>query len=485
MSDRLERALSAAGVGAWSLDRETGEFWCDTRGREVLGLPAHDGPSLEALLAAVHPNDVLKVQAVLRAPHDVGAPLLTEFRVVGDQGRERRVELVGRVMGGQAEGVCLEVAGRRREDAAQPDGAGTCRMARTRNELLAGISHELRTPVNEILGMIQLATDPGMAGRERVQYLRRILESGREFLDLVREIMDVARLESEGESLCVIGFSPRELARQVAGEASSLEAGPECVVEVERDVPETVVGEPSLLRRALLDLLEGLQQLQPTGPVRLRVESAGAAGRGALVFILQAELAQDETDIVPRRTGAPPVGKLPELIVGLMGGSVWTEAREGAASMVVSLPCTEDPQVAEAEPPPAARPLKILLVEDNPTNKLMLKKMLERMGHNVATTDNGREALEVLQTEPADVVLMDVQMPEMDGLEATRIIRGGGVPNVAPAIPIVAVTAHAMQGDRERFLAEGMNAYISKPVDRDMLERVLDSVAPGAGPPDS
>ncbi|MFO7597795.1 MAG: response regulator, partial [Desulfocurvibacter africanus] len=134
----------------------------------------------------------------------------------------------------------------------------------------------------------------------------------------------------------------------------------------------------------------------------------------------------------------------------------------------------EPPQsgVAKAQ----ARPLKILLAEDNEINRFMAVALLKERGHEVVTAGNGRKALEVLAREPFDLVIMDVQMPEMDGEDATRRIRAGEVPGADPRIPIVALTAYAIQGDRQRFLAAGMDDYLSKPIDLKELDRVLQRI---------
>ena len=179
--DRIDLALSAAGVGAWSLDMDSGSFWCDSRARETLCIPHDSGQELvlEAVLAAVHPNDMLKVQAVLHTCHDEGAVLQTDFRVSDEKCNERRVELVGRVVEGQAVGICRWLPSARKPGAEEDSGHVVHSLVDSRNELLAGINHELRTPVNEILGMIQLATDPGVSAQDRLPHRPPRLEQVR------------------------------------------------------------------------------------------------------------------------------------------------------------------------------------------------------------------------------------------------------------------------------------------------------------------
>ena len=173
-------------------------------------------------------------------------------------------------------------------------------------------------------------------------------------------------------------------------------------------------------------------------------------------------------------------------IVELMGGEIWAESEPGRGS-VFSFTAefgrseVEKPEAGApaAVPEPAVRPLRILVAEDNPINQLFVREILESEGHTVSVAGDGREVLDALAREPFDLVLLDVQMPEMDGLETARRIREGTVPGVPTDIPLIALTAHAIKGDRERFLAAGMDDYLSKPLDTDDLAQALARVNGG------
>ncbi len=183
---------------------------------------------------------------------------------------------------------------------------------------------------------------------------------------------------------------------------------------------------------------------------------------------------------ITRRYGGTGLGlTISRNLVGLMGGRIWAESIPGAGSTFhFTVRCTPG-QTVEL-PAPAGRleqslatqrPLRILLAEDNFVNQRLAVKLLEKSGHRVSVADNGQEALDALAQAKFDLVLMDVQMPGMGGMEATRLIRGGSRPGIDHSIPIIALTAHAMQGDRERFLAAGMNDYQGKPIHASALRR--------------
>jgi CheY-like chemotaxis protein len=304
--------------------------------------------------------------------------------------------------------------------------------------------------------------------------------------------------------------------------------------EVERDLPRLVLGDQGRLRQVLVNLVGNAVKFTSRGRVSVLVASSQSMpgnapchrrippeGRIRLLFSVSdtgSGIPADDLDSIfdsfaqaaPRPAGSPgPSGRqegtglglaIARQLVEMMGGQIKVESQEGKGSIFsfsIELGIAEPAEAgAPAEDPadvptdPAGRscsladrgPLTILLVEDDAVNRLLASELLARRGHRVDAAGTGREALEALAARRYDLVLMDVRMPEMSGEEATRLIRSGRAPGVDRSVPIVALTAHALKGDRERFLAAGMDDYLSKPIDLDRLDRVLDRLSASTRP---
>jgi CheY-like chemotaxis protein len=265
---------------------------------------------------------------------------------------------------------------------------------------------------------------------------------------------------------------------------------------VDGDVPDALVGDAHRLQQILINLVGNALKFTDQGEVELRV--AKAAGDGTLqfsvrdtgigiprekhAFIFEAFAQADGS--MHRKYGGTGLGlAISARLVALMGGRIWVESEPGrgstfhfTANFQVQQPGSRPAAPASAELRPAVRSLRILLAEDNPVNRRLAARVLEKRGHAVALADNGREAVSAYESSTFDLVLMDVQMPEMDGLEATGCIRSREREN-GTYVPILALTAHAMKGDRERCLAAGMDGYLTKPIQPRDLIRAVESFA--------
>jgi len=385
---------------------------------------------------------------------------------------------------------------------------------RAKSLFLANMSHEIRTPLNAILGMTEMALRSGASGQLQ-RYLQMVKAGGASLLTVINDILDFSKIEARKLVLDEIDFDlPKEI--DIAVNLFSLQAwqkGLSIEYAVAPDTPRVVLGDPTRLRQILGNLVNNAVKFTPTGGVTITVADAGPApadtptsGRRLLFgvkdtgcgippekqrLIFDSFSQADET--ITRQYGGTGLGlAICKELVHLMGGSITVESESGQGSAfyftVIFKPGDPEkvrdlaPRSAAAALSKPAGPLNILVAEDNELNKELLASFLASEGHSAKLVSNGREAVEALSRERFDLVLMDGQMPEMDGITAARRIRAGlgasdapgAQPVLAPDIPIIAMTAHAMKGDRERFLAAGMDDYLTKPVD---LDKLLDLLA--------
>ena len=372
------------------------------------------------------------------------------------------------------------------------------RANKAKSEFLANMSHEVRTPLNGVLGMLQLLESTELVP-EQEEYVSVALSAGKSLLTVINDVLDFSKMDAGILDMAQEPLDVRETVRMVVDNfgIQLREKGLDVEVAVGEEVPAVLVGDEARLRQVLFNLVGNAVKFTDSGHVKVEVQGLDGRdeqGRQRLLFTVSdtgvgipddkvnavfEAFTQADGSYTRRYQGAGLGLGIVRRIVRLMHGNIAVESEPGKGTAVhftlhLGLPeGMKEIRAARETPQVPDRPLRVLVVEDDATNLLAARHMLERLGHTVTAVTNGRQALDILTRETMDVVLMDVQMPEMDGVEATRSIRAGEVPGVDPSVRIIAMTAHAMTGDRERFLKAGMDGYISKPVDMGELGRVL------------
>jgi signal transduction histidine kinase/CheY-like chemotaxis protein len=360
---------------------------------------------------------------------------------------------------------------------------------RAKSEFLANMSHELRTPMNGIIGMEQLLrfTNPT---NEQEEFLDNLLLSGNNLLALINDILDLSKIESGKLLIETIDFSLAQTIHEVIDNQAVRirQKGLELITDIQQQVPKLVKGDPLRFKQILLNLLGNAikftekggitisatvcSQQDQTITIRVAVSDTGM-GMSEEVLTRIFNIFEQADNSTTRKFGGSGLGlAICRRLSELMGGRIWAESAEGKGSVffvelpfLVSEKCLETSEDHTKNPLASSdiRYLNVLLAEDNALNAATTVAMLKMSGHKAEVATNGKEATELWHKGKFDVILMDIQMPVMDGIFAVSVIREQER-KVGGHIPVIALTAHALQGDRERFLSEGFDGYISKPV---------------------
>ncbi|MBZ5620075.1 MAG: PAS domain S-box protein [Acidobacteriia bacterium] len=470
-------------------------------------------------LDAVHPEDLGQARSNL--PRLMrGETAESEFRIRTPDGQAKWIRNRAfpiRDQGGQLiriVGIAEEITERKRYEAElihAREGADAANRAKSR--FLANMSHEIRTPMNGVIGMIQLLFETDLTPEQR-QYATVAQASGQTLLALIDDILDLSRIEARKITLENLSFDLRQTVEDVVQlmRVQARAKGLPIHSRVSPDIPPFLRGDAHRLRQVLSNLFANAikftergvvtmdaaleRQGEGTATVRFTITDTGIGIRPDQVAALFSPFTQADASTT-RKYGGTGLGlAICKQLVEMMGGTIGVDSREGRGStfwFTVVFDLAHPNQQPTATERGDGRfgaaggttrveiDARILVAEDNATNRDVALAQLRKLGYEASAVTNGAEAVEAVQHGRYDLVLMDCEMPEMDGFEATRRIRG----SVHPGIPIIALTADAMSGDRDRCLSEGMNDYLAKPVEMGLLRDVLAKWLPVSGAEDA
>jgi PAS domain S-box-containing protein len=539
---QLNLALDAAQMGVWHLDCRTGKRVFDERVCRLLGIdPQGFGGTAAEFHKVVHPDDLPHVQTAIRRALETGEPYDVEYRAVWPDCSVRHICARGAVTRDESgtaarlDGIVWDITERKRKQAALVQMNHRLQEATTRanemaaraeqanaakSEFLANMSHEIRTPMNGVIGMTSLLLDTQLSPEQR-RYAEIVQSSAESLLALLNDILDLSRIEAgkltledlEFDLAALLDASMRAMSLCARGKGLAL------TWSLSPDVPARLRGDPGRLRQVLTNLTGNAVKFTERGEISVRVSLERETETEAVLRFCVRDTGEGiAADQVPhlfqkfaqldasstRKHGGTGLGlAISQQLARLLGGDIGVVSERGRGSEFwFTATFGKQPAETQRDPQPAVeRPNagatlsgRVLVAEDNVINLQVAVGLLRKFGLRVDSVANGREAVDALRRASYDLVLMDVQMPEMDGLEATRAIRADAAASAMNGgIPIVAMTARAMAGDRDECLAAGMDDYTAKPVTPQALKQVMTKwlhrphavEAPDEGAPDT
>lgn len=503
----LKESQRIAHVGSWSLDLATNEvIWTEELYRMFGFDPSEPPPPYTEHMKLFTPESWDLLSRSLTKTKDKGIPYELELRTINPDGTNGWLWVRGEPFYNE-HGVIVGLWGASQDITARKTTEEELRKAkekaeaasRAKSEFLANMSHEIRTPMNGVLGMLQLLQTTSQSAEQK-EYTLTAIQSSKRLTRLLSDILDLSRVEANRLS---IQSQPLDLAEVVSQTCelfnpTAQQAQVDLLCHVDPRIPHTMNGDAARLQQVLTNLIGNAFKFTKEGRISIEAYSLATSDQNTFRVLFSItdtgigipdEMAEklfqpftQASEGYRREYQGAGLGlSICKRLVELMGGNIALESEPGIGTTVhfcVTFSVDEPLPIPETTiPAPSERKsFRILLAENDDVNRLSTTKLLEKHGHTVTAVENGQEAISQLKVGHFDVVLMDIQMPLMDGMEATAGIRKGDAGQKNKNIPIIAMTAYTMGGDREQFLASGMNGYIAKPVDVEQLEALLQNV---------
>jgi PAS domain S-box-containing protein len=510
--ERLALALDASSDGLWDWNFATGDVYYSPRYLDMLGYgPVDIEHNITGWEKLLHPDDFEEAKRIELDHIERGEPFALEFRLRNKAGDWQWVMSRGKVVEWDESGRPLRMVGthvdidqrKRMENELVKAKEAAEAASLAKSEFLANMSHEIRTPLNGIMGMIQLL-ESGARDAEQRRTCALALQATNRLTRLLSDILDLSRVEAGKMQMRNEPFNLRDALEQSVDlfKPIAMQAGLEFRHHFAPALPEVVAGDAVRVQQVLMNLIGNAFKFTTKGFVAVEAhplpsnESDGVrvlfsvsdSGRGiedAALSTLFQPFSQVTRGFTRDHQGAGLGLAITKRLIALMGGNMVVESEPGCGTTFSFSLAFKTAPVVTTVPDPAddaptpSHPVRILLAEDDEVTIFATRALLTRAGYEVSVARTGHEAVSLLREQDFGLVLMDVQMPGMDGVEATRIIRSDPGLGDKGSIPIIALTAFAMDGEKEIFLAAGMDGYVAKPVGMKDLTRAIDAVLSG------